>query len=153
MTNNQILQEILNAIDFDIKQALQCFKKVDKKVSFEDVSDVLKTEDEENFIYLSDEALLMFLDGLIKLLRGPSDNKPAKAYLTNNLILKKLRVAYNLKEEDILNIFSLSDIELTKSQLGSYFRKDTHPNFKKLSFSKLRKFLKGLKKYRDTHGL
>jgi len=43
--------------------------------------------------------------------------------MTNNDILKKLRVALHLRDEDIIHILSLKDFKITKSELGAIFRK------------------------------
>jgi uncharacterized protein YehS (DUF1456 family) len=64
--------------------------------------------------------------------------------LTNNDILKKLRVALNLRDEDIIQILKLVEFEISKSELGAIFRKDDHPNYKPCGDQLLRNFLNGL---------
>jgi len=64
--------------------------------------------------------------------------------MTNNDILKKLRVALHLRDEDIINILKLVDFEITRSELGAVFRKDDHPNYKPCGDQLLRNFLNGL---------
>lgn len=64
--------------------------------------------------------------------------------LTNNDILKKLRVALNLRDEDIIQILKLVEFEISKSELGAIFRKDNHPNYKPCGDQLLRNFLNGL---------
>jgi uncharacterized protein YehS (DUF1456 family) len=68
--------------------------------------------------------------------------------LTNNDILKKLRVALELKDDDIIHILKLVDFNVTKSELGALFRKDDHPNYKKCGDQFLRNFLNGLVIYK-----
>ncbi len=68
--------------------------------------------------------------------------------LTNNDILKKLRVALELKDEDIIHILSLSDFEITKSELSALFRKEDHPNYRPCGDQLLRNFLNGLITYK-----
>ena len=48
--------------------------------------------------------------------------------LTNNDILKKLRVAHKLRDEDIVDILKLVDFRMSKSELGAFFRNENHPN-------------------------
>ena len=48
--------------------------------------------------------------------------------LTNNDILKKLRVALQLRDEDIIEILGHVDFKITKGALNDLFRKDDHPN-------------------------
>lgn len=64
--------------------------------------------------------------------------------LTNNDILKKLRVALKLRDEDIIHILSLVDFKISKSELGAIFRKEDHPNYKECGDQLLRNFLNGL---------
>jgi len=64
--------------------------------------------------------------------------------MTNNDILKKLRVALQLKDEDIVKILSLVDFRITTTELGAIFRKEDHPNYKECGDQLLRNFLNGL---------
>ena len=64
--------------------------------------------------------------------------------LTNNDILKKLRVALELKDEDIVHILKLSDFEVSKSELSALFRKEDHENYQSCGDQLLRNFLNGL---------
>lgn len=68
--------------------------------------------------------------------------------LTNNDILKKLRVALNLRDEDIIHILTLVDFSISKSELGAIFRKEDHPNYKPCGDQLLRNFLNGLVIYK-----
>jgi uncharacterized protein YehS (DUF1456 family) len=64
--------------------------------------------------------------------------------LPNNDILKKLRVALNLRDEEIIHILTLVDFNISKSELGAIFRKEDHPNYKPCGDQLLRNFLNGL---------
>jgi len=64
--------------------------------------------------------------------------------LTNNDILKKIRVALQLRDDDIIQILSLVDYKISKSELGAFFRSEDHPNFKLLEDQILRNVLNGL---------
>ncbi len=64
--------------------------------------------------------------------------------LTNNDILKKLRVALKLKDEDIVDILKLVDFDITKSELNAMFRKEDHSNYMPCGDQLLRNFLNGL---------
>jgi len=68
--------------------------------------------------------------------------------LTNNDILKKLRVALELKDDDIVHILKLVEFEVTKSELTALFRKPNHPNYKECGDQLLRNFLNGLVTYK-----
>lgn len=153
MTNNYILKNILQTLGLNSKDALKIYNLADKEIALEDVDDVLREEDDPKFILLHDEGLTLFLDGLIIYKRGASDKKPSDKQpedLTNNQILKKLRIAFNLRDEDMIKIFSLENIELTNSELTPYFRKKGHRNYKKCSDSLLKSFLKGYQAFLAT---
>jgi uncharacterized protein YehS (DUF1456 family) len=64
--------------------------------------------------------------------------------LSNNDILKKLRVALSLRNDDILEILSLVDFEMSKGALGDLFRNEDHPGFVEAGDQVLRNFLNGL---------
>jgi uncharacterized protein YehS (DUF1456 family) len=68
--------------------------------------------------------------------------------LTNNDILKKLRVALSLRNEDIIEILELVDYKITKGALGDIFRADDHPNYVPAGDQLLRNFLNGLVIYK-----
>ncbi len=64
--------------------------------------------------------------------------------LSNNDILKKLRVALSLRNDDIIEILSLVDFEITKGALGDLFRNEDHPGYVEAGDQVLRNFLNGL---------
>ena len=64
--------------------------------------------------------------------------------MTNNDILKKLRVALHLRDDDIIRILSLVNFKITKSELGAIFRKEGHPKYMEAGDQILRNFLNGL---------
>jgi len=63
--------------------------------------------------------------------------------MTNNEIIKKLRIALDLKELDMIEIFELSGYEINKSELSGIFRKEGHKNYKECSDLVLNHFLNG----------
>jgi uncharacterized protein YehS (DUF1456 family) len=64
--------------------------------------------------------------------------------LTNNDILKKLRVALKMRDDDIVKILSLVDFKISKSELGAFFRSEDHPKYMDCQDQILRNFLNGL---------
>ena len=64
--------------------------------------------------------------------------------MTNNDILKKLRVALQLRNDEIVDIMKLVNFNITKSELGAFFRKEGHPNYRECGDQILRNFLDGL---------
>jgi uncharacterized protein YehS (DUF1456 family) len=64
--------------------------------------------------------------------------------LTNNDILKKLRVALKMRDDDIVKVLSLVDFKISKSELGAFFRSEDHPKYMICQDQILRNFLNGL---------
>jgi uncharacterized protein YehS (DUF1456 family) len=64
--------------------------------------------------------------------------------MTNNDIFKKLRVALQLRNTDIIEILKLVDFKVTESELGAFFRAEDHPKYKECGDQILRNFLNGL---------
>ncbi|WP_024955609.1 DUF1456 family protein [Sulfurospirillum arcachonense] len=151
MTNNYILTSIMQSLKLSKVDVLKSYKLVDKKIVQEDVDDILREASDEKFILLSDEGFELFLNGFIAYKRGPSDKKAGKKqkiYFSNNIILKKLKIALDLKDEDLIQIFANDGLEITKSQLSAYFRRDGHVNYRKCSDTLLKRFIKGCEKYK-----
>lgn len=64
--------------------------------------------------------------------------------LTNNDIMKKLRVALQMRDDDIIEVLKHVDYEITKTELSAFFRTEDHPNYKNCGDQVLRNFLNGL---------
>ena len=150
---NEILYRIQKALNLTTQEILEAYKLESYKMESSHLESLLKRRQDDGFEVATYEELGVFLDGLVSLKRGPS---PKKAHddeaveLTNNLILKKLRIALELKEPEIEIIFGLADAELSKQQLASLFRKDGHKNFKACSDELLMAFLEGLDEFYYT---
>ncbi len=149
INTNEILYRIYKSLNLTIEEMVQAYSFENYKMKNEHLHSLLKRRDDDGFMLCSYEELGIFLDGLITLKRGASSskNKGSEVELTNNLILKKLRIALELKEAEVEIIFGLADIELTKQQLASLFRKDNHKNFKLCSDELLLAFLEGLDEF------
>ena len=148
MTNNYILTSLMASLKLDKVDILKAYKLVDKKITQDDVDDILREPSDEKFILLNNEGFGLFLNGFIVYKRGPSNKKAKKQkiYFSNNIILKKLKIALDLKDEDIIEIFKNDGLDITKSQLSAYFRRDGHINYRKCNNSLLKRFIKGMNK-------
>ena len=149
MTTNDILRQLRYALNINDSTMIGIFKLADHEIEQSKLTGLLKKEDEEGFVNCGDDVLGYFLDGLILHKRGRKEIKPGEARkadsrLTNNAILKKLRIALELKEDDMLGILKLADVEISKSALTALFRKEGHKHYKECGDQFLRKFLKGL---------
>ena len=147
---NEILYRIQKALNLSIEEMLKAYELEDYKMDASHLESLLKRHQDKGFAAASYEELGVFLDGLVTLKRGPSpkkSNDDEAVELTNNLILKKIRIALELKEQEIQIIFALVDVDLSKQQLSSLFRKEEHKNFKPCSDDLLMAFLEGLDEF------
>ena len=146
MTNNDILRRIRYIFDLNDSKMIELFGLAEYEVTREQISDWLKKEDDSAFQKLNDIRLAIFLNGLIIDKRGKKDGpspKPEKR-LSNNIIFRKLRIALNLKDDDILAILALAGLTMSKSELSAFFRKPDHKNYRECKDQILRNFLTGL---------
>lgn len=153
MTNNDILRRIRYIFDFNDAKMIEIFALADAEVRRMQIVSWLLKEDDGSYRELDDKMLATFLNGLISLKRGkkkgPQPEPESK--LTNNLILRKLKIALELQSEDIVQILKLAGFELSVSELGSFFRNPGHRNYRACKGQVLRNFLMGLQiKLRDT---
>ena len=155
MTKNDILRRVRYALNINDSTMIEIFKLSGHEIEQSGLLDLLKKENEEGYVECRDKVMGFFLDGLIFHKRGkkeiqPGQEKKSGPRLTNNAILKKLRIALELKEDDMVGILKLADIDISKSELSALFRKEGHRNYKECGDQFLRNFLKGLTiRYRD----
>ncbi|MGP8304810.1 DUF1456 family protein [Vibrio sp. YIC-376] len=146
MTNNDILRRVRYTFDLKDNVMTEIFSLVDFKVTDEQVTSWLKKEDDESFAELSDKELAIFLNGFINFKRGKREGEQPKPEekLSNNIVFQKLRIALNLKAEDILEILQLVDFRLSKHELSAFFRKPENKHYRECKDQVLRNFLLGL---------
>lgn len=146
MTNNDILRRIRYIFDFNDTKMITVFGLADLQVSREQISDWLKKDDDPAFVNCSDSELAIFLNGLINYKRGKKQGPqpPPEKQLNNNIIFRKLKIALDLKNEDVLEILALADVVISKHELSAFFRKAEHKHFRLCKDQILRNFLKGL---------
>lgn len=149
MINNDVLRSIRYTQDLSDAKVAEIIKLAGHDIAQPDIESFLKKEDEEGFVECSDEIMVSFLDGLIIHKRGQMDSRPApdkkpEKHLSNNAILKKLRVAFELKEDDMHQILELAGFAVSKPELSALFRAKGHKNYRACGDQLLRNFLKGL---------
>ena len=134
MTNNDILRRVRYILDFNDDKMMSIFKSAELEVSRDQLSKWLKKDDDTDFENLNDPQLATFLNGLINEKRGKREGEqpaPEKS-LTNNIILRKLMIAFNLKSDDVLKLLELADLRVSKHELSAFFRKPNQANKRKL---------------------
>jgi uncharacterized protein YehS (DUF1456 family) len=148
VTNNDVLRSLRYALELDNQTLAEYFALADVDMPLSFLASLLKKDDEPGFEPLSDELLGRLLDGLVTKLRGPRQEggeRPAEppGPLTNNRILRSLRIGLGLKDTDVLSIMQLAGVTVSKSELGALFRREDHRNYQPCGDQFLRNFLKG----------
>ena len=147
MLNNDVLRSLRYTLDINDAQLAEIIQLSGKEVELETLDALLKKEDEEGFVACDDELMAHFLDGLVYFKRGKDESRPAQPFelpVTNNMVLKKLRVAFELKEDDMHAIMQSVDCPVSKPEMSALFRKFGHSNYRTCGDQFLRNFLKGL---------
>ncbi|MDC9728729.1 MAG: DUF1456 family protein [Methyloprofundus sp.] len=147
MTNNDILRRIRYTFDCNDDEMIELFSFADLSVTREQISNWLKKDDDPDYKSLGDEQLAVFLNGLIINNRGKREDAPPppiEKKLTNNIIFRKLKIALDFKDDDILGLLDTVDFRLSRHELSAFFRKPTHKHYRECKDQVLRNFLNAL---------
>ena len=146
ISNNDVLRRIRYTFEFNDTKIISIFALADLEVTRAQISDWLKKDEDEAFQKINDNQLAIFLNGLIILKRGKKDGpqpEPEK-HLNNNIILRKLKIALNLKDDDVLNILKLANLSISKHELSAFFRNPSQEQYRTCNDQILRNFLHGM---------
>jgi len=146
LTNNDVLRRIRYTFNYNDKQMVEIFALAEQTVTREQVCNWLKKEDDSEYVNCTDLQLAAFLNGFINEKRGKRDGEqplPEKK-LTNNIILTKLKIAFALKAEDIIELLKSVDLRISKPELSAFFRKVDHKHYRQCKDQILRNFLQGI---------
>ena len=149
MINNDVLRSIRYMLDLSDIKLVQITQLADSKFPVEkvDVLSYLKKDEDPGYLACPDLMMAHFLDGLVLHCRGDSPNatpRPRVTRITNNVVLKKLRVAFELKDADMHQAFLDAGFPVSKPELSALFRQEEHRNYRACGDQMLRNFLKGL---------
>lgn len=147
MLNNDVLRSIRYMLDLSDARMAEMVQASGHDVSLDTMQAFLKKVDEPGFAECDDLTLVQFLDALIVLRRGKDESRPAPPIelpVSNNLVLKKLRTAFGLKDDDIHAMLAAAGFDVSKPELSALFRRKDHKHFRPCGDQFLRHFLKGL---------
>ncbi|BAO56018.1 YehS family protein [Nonlabens marinus] len=152
MDNNDILRRLRYILNLSDDAMMDIYAKGGEPVSRAEVSDWLKKEEDEAFDVVIDENLATFLNGVIVNYRGKQEGRTpvAEVVLDNNIILRKLKIAFNFKAEEIVYLLRLGGQNVSTTELSAFFRNPKHAKYKPLNDQYLRNFLTGFQKQRDA---
>lgn len=152
MTNNDILRRIRYTFEFNDDKMIGLFLSGGEEVNRAQISEWLKKDDDPEYKPIYDKDLAVFLNGFINLKRGKKEGEqpnPEKK-LNNNIIFRKLKIALNLKDEEIIEILELVDFRFSKHELSAFFRNPSQNQYRPCKDQILRNFLHGMQvKYHE----
>ena len=153
MKANDCLRRVRYILDLDDNEVIALFAQAEQRVTRAQVIAWLKKDDDPDYKECSDAMFATFLNGLINQRRGRKDGpqpEPEKS-MNNNMVFRKLKIAFNLQAEEILSILSLADLNISKHELSAFFRRPDHKHYRDCKDQILRNFLMGLQiKYRGA---
>ena len=147
MVSNDILRSVRYILKMNNQDLLRICALGDTVVTAEQLAPWLRKEDEEGFVRCPDIMLSCFLNGLIYEKRGRDESAPAlepERRINNNIVLKKLRIAFSLKTDDILAILTEQQFRVSMPEITAMMRAPDHKNFRECGDQFLRYFLRGL---------
>ncbi|EIB97822.1 MULTISPECIES: DUF1456 family protein [Pantoea] len=147
MTNNDILRSVRYMLNLSDAGMVKIFALAECEVPETDVQAWLKKDDDAAFRPCPDVLMGYFLNGLIFYRRGKSEEAPAPSIerkMNNNIFMKKLRIAFDLKTTDIPDVLKRANFTVSQAEVGAIFRKPDHKNYRECGDQILRNFLKGL---------
>lgn len=152
MTNNDVLRRLRYTFKFNDARMVSLFGLAGYEVPREQVTRWLKRDEDPEYENCGDTALAAFLNGLIIDKRGEREGEPPKPEkkINNNIVFMKIKIALNMKAEDVLAIMDLSGLSISKHELSALSRRPDHKHYRECKDQILRNFLSGLQmKYRD----
>lgn len=147
MNNNDVLRSLRYVLNINDEQFTAIFILGGANVQVAEVSAMLKFDSDEGFLVCDDATIAAALDGVVVHKRGKDESRsppPVESPITNNTVLKKLRVAFELKEDDMHDILQSVNCSISKPEMSALFRKPGHKNYRECGDQILRNFLKGL---------
>nr|WP_027850960.1 DUF1456 family protein [Marinospirillum insulare] len=149
MNNNDILRRVRYIFDYSDQQMLAKFELGGYKASRQELLAWMSREEEPGFVLCEDVMLARFLNGLIIKNRGPKgDGIPEpEQLLSNNIILRKLKIALSLQADDLLKMLQLNGFSISKHELSALFRNPEHKNYRRCLDQLMRNILDGMEKY------
>jgi len=147
MTHNDVLRSLRYLLNVSDAVLADIFRLGNAAVSRTEVVAFLKADDEDGRQACGDQAMACFLNGLVIYKRGKDETRPPQPVevpVTNNTVMKKIRVAFELKDDDIIALLQKNGLTVSKNELAAFFRRPDHRNYRECGDQVLRNFLKGL---------
>ncbi len=146
MNNNDVFRRVRYIFNFKDAKTMELFELAGYTLEKDLVLAWLKQDDDEGYKVMNDQAIAAFLNGLIIEKRGKKDDKEIvnEKRMNNNIVFRKLKIALSYRDEDIIDIFKLVDLRVSKHEISALFRGQTQKQYRPCKDQFLRNFLLGL---------
>lgn len=147
MLNNDILRSLRYTLKTNNEGLVRILALAEVDATPAQIEGWMKKEEEDGFQRCPDIVLSSLLNGLIYDKRGRDESTPplaAERRLNNNIVLKKLRIAFSLKTDDILAILTEQQFRISMPEITAMMRAPDHKNYRECGDQFLRNFLRGL---------
>ncbi|ENU0860789.1 DUF1456 family protein [Citrobacter amalonaticus] len=147
MLSNDILRSLRYALKANNNDMVRILALADMESTSAGFDTWMTREDEEGFVRCPDIILSGFLNGLIYEKRGKDESAPELALerrVNNNTVLKKLRIAFSLKTDDIQAIMTQQNVRVSMPEITAMMRSPNHKNYRECGDQFMRYFLRGL---------
>lgn len=146
MKNNIVLRQLRYIFEWNDAKVIDLFAQAEVEVTKDQVIAWLKKEEHEGYVRISDMDFSSLLNGFINDKRGKREGPQVapEKILNNNIIFRKLKIALNYKDVDIIDTFKEVDFLISKHEISAFFRNPKQGQYKACEDQFLRNFLHGL---------
>ena len=133
---------------------MQMYLDMHYPISIEELTAYLKKENDQGYLMMKDQTLAAFLNALIVEKRGRKDDQKIvhEKRINNNVVLRKLKIALSMKDDDIIDVLKLVDLRVSKHEISAFFRNPKQSQYRLCKDQFLRNFLLGLQhKFQPNH--
>ncbi|MBL5883060.1 YehS family protein [Lelliottia aquatilis] len=147
MLSNDILRSVRYILKSNNNDLVRILALAEVETTPANIASWITKEDEEGFVRCPDIILSSFLNGLIYDKRGKDESAPVlspERRVNNNIVLKKLRIAFSLKSDDVMAIMTEQKFRVSMPEITAMMRAPDHKNFRECGDQFMRYFLRGL---------
>ena len=147
MSHNDILRSIRYLMKANDATFADILRLAGLEVPTAEIVAFLKRDDEVGYMACNDRVMAHFLNGLVLYKRGVDPSRPPQPIeipVTNNIVLKRLRIAFQLKDSDIIDLLAKTGLRASKAELGAFCRRPDHRNYRECGDQFLRNLFKAM---------
>lgn len=146
MSNNDILRRLRKIFELNDTLYMRLIGTQEYDLDIAELRAWMLNEEDPAYEKMDDYDLAVLLNAIIEWKRGKREGEKTvhENYLNNNQILRKLKIALSLKDEDMLNFLSAAGRNISKHELSAFFRHPEQPQYRECQDQILRNFLQGM---------